>query len=277
MMPYPAKTALCHSLQQGKFCYITEPTDPSISTEQLSLCEQARVEMERRGYRSLLIQVRSLINSEPTADDLAAEYAWDQRFIQAICHSLHYLDLTQLSRWLETTTSLSPRERLIAFTSDLLFNEICAVPFVILIENIDALRMLPSALDDILAWVEHCYELRDTYLTYHHLSFAVFSSEIIDQIILPGSEFSSNLGSIIETFEYVESHAGDRISIYSAERSNNLRRNCSPAIPEDSARRLVASKDSVSDQSQYAREVAEMPISAHKFRYDPFYCSYLAC
>lgn len=203
-MTYPVETSLCHSLQQGKLCYVIER-----ETTKRTLRERVRAEMHSRGYHSIVIQMRSL-----TARGLEPQITWDQQFIQAIWQSLHPTNLTQLSRWLAATDGLSARERLTTFTGDLLFNELCAMPFVIFVEDIDV--FLPSKdvleegnleaeiIEDILFWIEYCYELRETYLTYHHLSFAVFGSTSISQIVSSTTHSLSNFENIVTNFQQLD-------------------------------------------------------------------------
>lgn len=275
-MTYLVETTLCYSLQQGKFCYVAQPLDSSNSTENLSLCKRTSVEMENRGYCSIVIQAQSIVTDNPHN----SQDNWDQKFIQAIWHSLHSTD-TRLSRWLETTAHLSHRDRLTAFASDLLLNEICAMPFVILIESIDALCALPSAADDVFAWIEHCYELRDTYLTYHHLSFAVFSFEIIDQTVFTASDFPSHFKGIAETSrhpnDFIDNPLDNRANTYFKDRSINFSRNHSQNVIKKSSTCQSNNGSSVLGQSQYARDTTKAQLPAHRFRNDPTYCSYFAC
>lgn len=304
-------SALCHSLQQGKFCYVVEKKgikakETQMLSKQSSLCQQTQAEMENRGYYSIVLQLRSLTDRASKAQSSKAQSRWSQQFIAAVWHSLHPADHSRICRWLATTAELSERDRLIAFTSDLLFNEICATPFVVFIEDIDALLSLPSALEDILFWIDHCYELRDTYLTYHHLSFAVFSSNPIDQIIASTPDFLSDFEGAIKTFQ--RSDAGQLDSLASQSSSNHPGTNSGTSSLDSSIDRRLddlpnrhqnshcnsAVKHSTNDikpasgrqrpdqnptsfYSQYAREIARMQIPAHRFRYDPPGCSRTVC
>ncbi|MEM8504006.1 MAG: hypothetical protein AAF716_12735 [Cyanobacteria bacterium P01_D01_bin.1] len=294
-MTYSVETSLCHSLQQGKFCYVVEKkvvqqkgsdvVQARPSPHEQTLCERTRVEMHSRGYHSIVVQMRSLTISNPETQP-----TWDQQFIQAIWHSLHPTNPTQLSRWLATTAELSAKERLAAFTSDLLFNEICAMPFVLFIEDIDAFLSLDSIpevnapevnasklgiMEDVLFWIEYCYELRDTYLTYYHLSFAVFGSIPIDRMPPSVLDSFSSFESIIETFHQSDiktfersdvKRPGSRLDSYdSMSKHSHVKRR----RHDDNGPTFV--------RSQYAKEIAKTQISAHRFDYDSYYCSRSVC
>ncbi len=275
-MPCFVETTLCHSLQQGKFCYVAQPSDRSSSTEKFSLCQRTSAEMESRGYRSIVVQAQSIVTDNSNSQD-----NWAQRFIQSVWQSLYSTDLIQLSRWLEVTVHLSHRDRLLAFASELLLNEICAKPFIILIENVDVLRALPSAAGDVFAWIEHCYELRDTYLTYHHLSFAVFSSEIINQTVLSTSDFPSHFEGSIENSRYLDelnnSRSNSQTDTYPEKRFSSSSRNCLQSVIEKPSICCSTNRSPVLGQSQYARGTTEMQLPARRFYYDPPYYSYFAC
>jgi len=159
---------ICHSLQQGDFCYVLRGCavrPPS------SLCLHTRDEMRKRGYRSLIISTE-ILNA-----DLLKTQSWDRKLIESIWSGLEsHQGMAQLYLWLEVHQALSPEQRLMQFTNDFLLNEFCEQPTVIFLDSVDILLGFPNVTDVLWAWIEHCCELRDTYLTYHHLSFAVFGS-----------------------------------------------------------------------------------------------------
>ena len=165
MSAHPAPTDLCYALQQGQLCYVSrmQPTD------QQSLCLHTRDEMEARGYRSSVIHLSTLSGSPH------AQTEWAKQLIKELWYTFYPSNRGRLSQWLESTESLSSKERLIQFSHDLFLSELCEAPMTILIDTIDPLANVPNAISDLFAWIDYCYELRDTYLSYHHLSFAVFS------------------------------------------------------------------------------------------------------
>lgn len=305
---YSVEASLCHSLQQGKFCYVLkkkaiENTSNGHSAGP-SLCERTQAEMHSRGYHSIFIQTRSLAKKPKN------QHTWDQQLIQAVWHSLHQTNPTQLARWLAATTELSARERLAAFTSDLLFNEICATPFVVFIEDIDALSVsaaassteesvtAKTAIEDILFWIDYCYELRDTYLTYHHLSFAVFGSGPPGQLGPSISNILSHFQSVVEIFQQPDIDSLDRKlddrdypdsrpspppshTSYAKEHSGD-RSNPSKAITQCQDHRDLGHKGAnqplnggpTLQQSQYAEKIAKTQILAHRLHYDSSSCSH---
>ncbi|MEL6554906.1 MAG: hypothetical protein AAFQ63_15790 [Cyanobacteria bacterium J06621_11] len=157
-------TDLCHALQQGKLCYVSG-IQPN---KQQSICAYTRDEMTVRGYRSIVLQFSRLSYWQQT------EMRWDEYLMKELWYSFYPTNQARLSQWMATTNTLSPKERLIQFSNDLFLSELCEAPMTILINTIDTLVDVPFAISDIFTWIEHCYELRDTYLSYHHLSFAVF-------------------------------------------------------------------------------------------------------
>ncbi|MEL6488552.1 MAG: hypothetical protein AAFQ95_01205 [Cyanobacteria bacterium J06621_3] len=157
---------LCLELQRGKFCYVTGPrplTRPS-------LCQHTCVEMTQRGYQVVRVAMPAPQNAPRT------NASWDRHIIGSIWQTLHPDDRTQLTKWLETTQHLSPLARLNQFASELLLSDLCEGPFLLCLDNIDGLFNIPGALEGIMDWIACCYELRDTYLTYRHLSIVVFGS-----------------------------------------------------------------------------------------------------
>ena len=164
MSTHSVPTDLCHALQQGQLCYVSRVTP----AEQHALCLHTYREMELRGYRSSVIRL-SALKTQPHA-----QANWDSYLIKELWHTFYPTNRTRLSQWLNAAKPLSPKARLIQFSDDLLLSELCEAPITILIDTIDTLIDNPSAINDIFAWISHCYDLRDTYLSYHHLSFALF-------------------------------------------------------------------------------------------------------
>ncbi len=295
---YSVESSLCHALQQGKFCYVLEKKATKalgIAEVRPSLCSRIQAEMLSRGYHSISIQMRSL-----TVRDPKAQPTWDQQFIQAIWRSLYPTNSTQLTRWLAATSEFSARERLIAFTGDLLFNEICDMPFVVFIEDIGTLSLPATEADagasineaaitaDILCWIEYCYELRDTYLTYHHLSFAAFGSKPLDQIA-PSISTVPYFKNVIETFQQSDGGSSDK-DFNSCDRKDSQPRtslSC-PSHSKNLEHRDLEYRDleygdlgyhqplnsaPAFQQSQYAKETAETQILAYRPDYDSSSCS----
>ncbi|MEL6902692.1 MAG: hypothetical protein AAFP07_17250, partial [Cyanobacteria bacterium J06606_4] len=170
----PTSDDICYSLQQGKFCYVVDAP----SSQTLSLSEKTFQEMVRRGYRAVLLPLRSLVPAVQAEAPLSAgtEPTWESSIITAIWEQLHPAKSDFLTQWLSTTEVLSPRQRLMQFASDLLLLDLCEGPIVIIFEGLDKQIEALGVVDALLQWVEHCFELRDTYLTYHHLSFAAFGT-----------------------------------------------------------------------------------------------------
>jgi len=160
--------SLCLELQKGKFCYVSESTITACNR----LSQATRHYMSDRGYRNALVS-------------LSANATWDRHIITAIWQGLHPKGAAWLAQWLNTTAHLSARQRLIQFADELLLSDLCEGPLLICLDNIDSLLGMPSVMNDLLAWVTHCYELRDTYLTYRHLSIVAFGTS------LPASSSSS--------------------------------------------------------------------------------------
>jgi len=158
---------ICHSLQQGDFCYVL---DASPVRPPSSLCLHTRDEMRERGYRSIVISTEIL-----NVESLNTQ-RWDHSLIQSIWSGLESQSMVQLHLWLEANQALSSEQRLTQFTNDFLLTALCEQPTVIFLDSVDVLLDFPHITDVLWAWIEHCCELRDTYLTYHHLSFAVFGT-----------------------------------------------------------------------------------------------------
>ncbi len=152
-------------------------------------------------YRSSLPKPTSPeAKAQGQKQDLAQ--TWDQHIITSIWQSLHPHNAPWLSQWLGTTANLSSQQRLIQFADDLLLSDLCEGPLLICFDSIDGLADSPCALNELLAWIAHCYELRDTYLTYRHLSIVAFGTAI-------PSSFSSNAAQNTQAssaFESVASH-----------------------------------------------------------------------
>ena len=151
---------LCLELQKGKFCYVTGPKP----------INRPCVEMAQRGYRTLVVSIRKLHNTTQ------ANANWDRQIILSLWRSLHPHHPNQLRKWFKATADLSPKARLIQFAHDWLLNDLCEGPFLICLDNIDGLAHIPGAIADTLDWITYCYQLRDTYLTYCHLSMVIFGS-----------------------------------------------------------------------------------------------------
>lgn len=158
-------TDLCYALQQGQLCCVAGLSP----YRQHAMCSEACSEMEKRGYRSIVLQL------SPLSKRLSVGVEWDKYVIKHLWHSFHPTNGVRLAQWLKATEALSPQERLMAFTNDLFLSDLCESPMAIFIDDMDAIANIPFAVSDLFAWIEYCYELRDTYLSYHHLSFAVFS------------------------------------------------------------------------------------------------------
>lgn len=204
----PVTTDICHALQQGKLCCVTRAQSSRQSSRQASqpsnqppsLCDHTRNEMIARGYRSVMIQLSTLIgpfsdplNNQPERQP-STPIKWDKYLIKVLWDSFYPNNHVRLSNWLKTTEALSPRERLIQFSDDLLLSELCGSPITIFIDSIDLLVDVPAAMSDMFAWIDYCYELRDLYLSYHHLSFAVFG-----QVDLSQSDIAADIISEIAT------------------------------------------------------------------------------
>ena len=170
----PTSDDICYSLQQGKFCYVVDAPSSQVP----SLSERTFQEMVHRGYRVVLLPMRSLVPDLQSGAQLhsGTEPAWECNIITAIWEQLHPTKSNFLAQWLSTTEALSPRQRLAQFASDLLLLDLCEGPVVILFEGLDSQTEALGVEDALWQWVEHCFELRDTYLTYHHLSFAAFGA-----------------------------------------------------------------------------------------------------
>ena len=175
MSACPTPTDLCHALQQGQLCYISRIT----TKEQHSLCGCTRDEMAIRGYRTSIIRLSTLANRPH------AQKEWDKHLIKELWYTFYPTNRARLSQWLGWARSLSPRERLIQFSNDLLLSELCDTPITILIDTLDTLTDHSGATSDLFAWIDYCYDLRDTYLSYHHLSFALFAQTDISRIGWP--------------------------------------------------------------------------------------------
>lgn len=152
--------------------------------------------MRCRGYRNIVIKVCEII------DRLQIEQLWETCLIKLLWERLNTRDhsgghdkndkdtasnnhagsLEWLSRWLATTQQLSPPQKLARFASELLLNELCEQPIIIFIEQIEQLLSVPNAVETLFHWIDYCTELRETYLTYHHINFALFSTDPLTQL-----------------------------------------------------------------------------------------------
>ncbi|MEL6351249.1 MAG: hypothetical protein AAFR58_05750 [Cyanobacteria bacterium J06627_28] len=190
-MTHSIDQAIAHTLQKGTVCHIVE-SQPS----QPSLCKKVQTQMCRRGYRNIVIKTCEI------TDRLQIEQLWETCLIKILWEHLNTHDqsdhrdrkhdksyasshsgrLEWLSRWLATTQQLSPTQRLARFASELLLNELCEQPVIIFIEQIEQLLSVPNAIETLFHWIDYCTELRETYLTYHHINFALFSRDPLTKL-----------------------------------------------------------------------------------------------
>lgn len=167
-MNFNSKTDnICYSLQQGELCYVlsNKPVRPLSS-----LCVNTQNQMEQKGYRSIVISAAALNLTAANAQ------SWDVTLLTSIWQGLQPHNMAQLDHWLAVNQHLSSKDRLMQFASELLLTALCEQPTVILIDNFDIFIDASDLVDTLWAWIEHCCDLRDTYLTYHQLSFAIFAS-----------------------------------------------------------------------------------------------------
>ena len=167
---------LAHTLQQGKFCYVVDFEPQAGRKPSPSLCQRTITEMAHRGYQNVVINLNRPCSKTPSSPNATTHYSWDSRLIQAIWAQLHPHQSAQLTRWLKEKETLCASQRLAEFASDLLLTELGEQPIIIFIEQVENLLTIPTAIETLLDWIGHCIELRDSYLTYHHLNFAVFSA-----------------------------------------------------------------------------------------------------
>lgn len=161
-------------LQKGKFCYVSESTTLACQILSKATCHA----MTQQGYRSLSVSTLTSPPADLKKNTSSAEQTWDQRMITAVWQGLHPNDMNWLSQWLDTTAQLSIQQRLVRFADELLLSDLCEGPLLICLDNIDNLRSHPSAINELLDWITYCYELRDTYLTYRHLSVVAFGTAV---------------------------------------------------------------------------------------------------
>ena len=194
------EAALYLELQKGTFCYVTMP----LPRVHFSLCQRTCHAMEQRGYHSVVINFAE--------EQLGLACSWDYPVISALWNSFRTSGAAScIQQWLQTTASLSPLERLMQFVNDYLLLDLCEGPLMICLENIDALLTSPSILTELLTWIGHCFEIRDSYLTYHHLSFAAFGTALFSALIDATTEETvadTNLLSVfaeqVATFKILE-------------------------------------------------------------------------
>ncbi|MGD1866700.1 MAG: hypothetical protein ACFB0D_19285 [Phormidesmis sp.] len=156
-------------LQQGKFCHVLEPAASIRTLLSQDICRG----MCDRGYRT--VSIGDAPNQDSPSQD-SAHQTWDKHIILSIWQGLHPGSSAWLSQWLITTSHLSARQRLMRFADELLLSDLCEGPLLICLCNIDGLMTQSLAIETLLAWISHCYELRDTYLTYRHLSIVAFGT-----------------------------------------------------------------------------------------------------
>ncbi|MEL6161037.1 MAG: hypothetical protein AAFQ40_01610 [Cyanobacteria bacterium J06623_5] len=174
MNTIPTSDDICYALQQGKFCYVAGAQSSKVPP----LSMRTLKEMEYRGYRAVLLSLRSLMPTfhAQAREPVGTHPKWECNVITAIWQQLRPTQSDILDQWLRTTELLSPRQRLAQFASDLLLLDLCEGPIVIILEGMDRQIEALGVMDALFQWIEHCFELRDTYLTYHHLSFAAFGT-----------------------------------------------------------------------------------------------------
>ena len=190
-MTHSIDQTIAHTLQKGSVCHIFESQQ-----SQPSLCTQVQTQMERRGYRNVVIKMCEITNHPQV------EHLWETCLIKTLWAHLnthgysgsHAGSLEWISRWLATTQQLSPAQKLARFASELLLNELSEQPLIIFIEQIEQLLLVPNAIETLFHWIDYCTELRETYLTYHHINFALFSTDPLTKLAfqsLPTSAHST--------------------------------------------------------------------------------------
>lgn len=166
---------LYNKILQGQFCYVLGPRQIGKSSLRIRTSHR----LVQAGYRALSIQATQLYDGaayQKVGQNTRPQSGWHEQLIASIWDSLYPQDTATLSAWLEATAQLSGDRRLEHFTRDLLFPELLTAPLVIFIDEVDYLLGLPSAVGDLLSWIEKCYGLQANREEYHSLNFVIVGS-----------------------------------------------------------------------------------------------------
>lgn len=131
------------------------------------MCLRTCQQLEHIGYRCVAVEIKDGFSATQNRQ----QSSWEKSLISSIWNALSLTDPLTMLQWLEATVRLSSRQRLEHFTRDLIFPELRENSLVIFIDEIERLFEMPSAICDLLVWIEKCYSLQDNYGEYQSLTF----------------------------------------------------------------------------------------------------------